>query len=89
MMNDIIDKIADFLIGTYNAIVNISKDKLLHFSVSAILTCVFNLFLPFWGLFMVMTLIFIAKEIYDFYNNGNPDHKDIIADYIGFIVGVM
>ena len=89
MMNDIIDKIADFLIGTYNAIVNISKDKLLHFSVSAVMTCFFNLFLPFWGLFMVMTLIFIAKEIYDYYNCGDPDHKDIIADYIGFIVGVM
>ena len=88
-MNNIIDKIADFLVGTYNAIVNIGKDKLLHFSVSAVLTSVFNLFLPFWGLLMVMSLIFIAKEIYDFYNNGNPDHKDIIADYIGFIVGVM
>lgn len=88
-MNNIIDKIADFLIGTYNAIVNVGKDKLLHFSVSAVLTSVFNLFLPFWGLFFVMSLIFIAKEIYDFYNCGDPDHKDIIADYIGFIVGVI
>ena len=88
-MNNIIDKIADFLIGTYNAIVNVGKDKLLHFSVSAVITSLFNLFLPFWSLFMVISFIFIAKEIYDFYYNGNPDHKDIIADYIGFIVGVM
>lgn len=86
-MNEIIDKIANFLIGVYNAIVNLDKDKLLHFAVSAVITSIFNLFMPFWSLFMVMSLIFFGKEIYDFCCNGDPDYKDILADYVGFIVG--
>lgn len=88
-MNEIIDKIANFLVGVYNAIVNLDKDKLLHFAVSAVITSIFNLFMPFCGLFMVMSLIFLGKEIYDFYSNGDPDHNDILADYVGFIVGVI
>lgn len=66
----------------------ITKDKILHFIVGL----VFGLSYYFVALWSVLfgTVIFVGKEVYDIYKP-NPtgfDWMDILADYLGFAIGL-
>ena len=67
-----------------------SKDKLLHVVVSATVTALLSHVIPFVGLLLVMTLIFVGKETYEkLSGKGSAEWKDIVADYVGFIIGII
>lgn len=89
-MEKYIEKTAYYIQKGYEWLCAIPKDKLLHISISALLTAVLNLFLPFVALFLVMTLIFVCKEGLDYVTKkGTPEWKDIVADYVGFLIGAI
>lgn len=82
-----VTSLVDFIIQKISGIPN---DKLLHFSTAAILTAVLKLILPWLGVLFVCTFVFIAKEAYDKRTGkGTPELKDIIADYLGFVIGIL
>lgn len=68
----------------------VGRDKLLHFAVSAVLTKILALLgVPLAGVLIVMTLIFVDKELYDYASGrGKAEWGDIVADYAGMIVAL-
>ena len=65
-------------------------DKYKHIVVSAIIAVGLNLFLP-WELASMITLaVGIGKEIYDKASGkGCAEWKDLAADVVGIIIGVL
>lgn len=74
---------------TLNWLAEIPKDKYMHVCISSTLTAVFGLFLPFVPLLAVMTIIFLYKGVRDAQGRGCAEWGDLIADYIGFLIGVI
>jgi len=73
-----------------NIINRIGIDKILHVLVSLVLMLEFQRFLPVWGALTVVLAIGIIKEIYDKVSGkGTPDWRDIVADCIGIILGLI
>ena len=73
-----------------NYLGNIPHDKLLHFAVCAVLSAVLHLIFPVWVVVSVMAILSVGKEIYDqISGEGTPEWKDLIADAIGIIIGVL
>lgn len=71
-----------------NIISKIGTDKLLHISVSMVLTLELRRFLPCWQAVLIVLTIGIAKEVYDkISGKGTPEWKDIIADIVGIALG--
>lgn len=65
-------------------------DKLKHIVVSAIIMVIFNLFLPTYMAAIITFAIGIGKEVYDkTTNKGCPEWKDLLADIIGIIIGIL
>ena len=65
-------------------------DKYKHIVVSAIIMVIFNLFLPTYLAAIITLAIGIGKEIYDkVTNKGCAEWKDLIADVIGIIIGIL
>lgn len=68
----------------------IGVDKILHVLVSLVLMLEFQRFLPVWGALTVVLAIGIIKEVYDkMSGKGTPDWRDIVADCIGIILGLI
>lgn len=68
----------------------IGEDKLKHIVVSAIIAVVLNLLLPWWVAALIVLAIGIGKEVYDkTTNKGCPEWKDLLADIIGIIIGIL
>ena len=68
----------------------IGEDKLKHVVVSAIITVVLNLFLPWWAAALIILAIGISKEVYDkTTNKGCAEWEDLLADVIGIIIGIL
>lgn len=73
-----------------NIINRIGIDKILHVLVSLVLMLEFQRFLPVWGALTVVLAIGIIKEVYDKVSGkGTPDWRDIVADCIGIILGLI
>lgn len=73
-----------------NIINRIGIDKILHVLVSLVLMLEFQRFLPVWGALTVVLAIGIIKEIYDKVSGkGTPDWRDIVADCIGIVLGLI
>lgn len=73
-----------------NIINRIGIDKILHVLVSLVLMLEFQRFLPVWGALTVVLAIGIIKEVYDKVSGkGTPDWRDIVADCIGIILGLV
>lgn len=73
-----------------NIINRIGIDKILHVLVSLVLMLEFQRFLPVWGALTVVLAIGIIKEVYDkMSGKGSPDWRDIVADCIGIILGLV
>lgn len=69
---------------------NIGEDKLKHVVVSAIIAVALNLFLPWWIAGLITLSIGIGKEVYDKVSGkGCAEWKDLLADLIGIIIGVL
>lgn len=66
------------------------NDKLLHFSISALLTVLFSLLAGFeWGTLIVIT-IGIGKELWDRYiRNKVFSIPDLMADGSGIVIGLV
>ena len=67
---------------------NIKQDKLMHFTVSALLAVVFGLFLPWWAAGLIALGIGVGKELWDKRHNGVPSWHDVICDCIGILLGM-
>lgn len=67
----------------------ITKDKIYHFAVSAILLVIFALLLDVeWSLLIVLALG-ILKELFDrYYKKKRFDWKDLFADAVGAVAGL-
>lgn len=74
---------------TLKRLAEIPKDKYMHVCISSALTAVFGLFLPFVPLLAVMTIIYLYKGVRDAQGRGCAEWGDLIADYIGFLIGVI
>ena len=66
-------------------------DGLLHIIVSAAIAVILRLFIPVWLSAVITMLIGIAKElVWDYaLKRGTPQCKDIVADIIGIIIGIL
>lgn len=77
---------------------SIPVDKWMHAVVSMLITVLLYKLFALTGMPLTMTLIVssvltagigIAKEIWDKKNNGSPEARDIVADLIGVVVGIL
>ena len=66
------------------------EDGMAHVILSALLSSVLNLFLP-WELACLLTLsIGVGKEIYDKRSGkGCAEVKDIVCDIVGILIGIL
>lgn len=65
-------------------------DKYKHVVVSAALSAVLALVLPWWAAALVTLGIGVAKEVYDKVSGkGCAEWGDLLADVLGVIIGVM
>lgn len=67
------------------------QDGLLHIICSTLLVSILNIFLSILVSVLIVLLLGIGKEILwdKLLNKGTPDKKDIIADLIGIIIGII
>ena len=73
-----------------NYLNNIPHDKLLHFAICAVLSAILNLFFPVWIVVSLVAILSVGKEAYDqISSEGTPEWKDLIADAIGIIIGIL
>lgn len=69
---------------------SLTEDKLKHIVVSAIIAVSLNLFLPWWVAAILTLCVGIGKEVYDkVTDKGHPEWKDLLADLIGILIGVL
>lgn len=68
----------------------LSEDKLRHIVVSAIIAVALNLILPWWVAGILTLCIGVGKEVYDKVSGkGHPEWKDLLADLVGILIGVL
>lgn len=66
------------------------EDKLKHIVVSAIICVALNLFLPWWVAADITFAVGVGKEVYDMVSgNGHPEWKDLLADLLGILIGIL
>ena len=77
-MNERIKKIVGFVAG-------FSVDKYLHFIAGMIISAFFALVVPTGNIWCVVPAIIagFAKDLYDYYDYGTFDWKDVIATILG------
>lgn len=77
---------------------SIPVDKWMHTVVSMLITVFLYKLFALTGMPLMLTLIVssvltigigIAKEVWDKKNNGSPEARDIAADIIGVVVGIL
>ena len=62
------------------------KDKLYHFIAGLILSLIGGHFNPLYGLILGISAG-IGKEVYDYYDYGLFDKKDMLFTWLGAIIG--
>lgn len=66
------------------------EDKLKHIVVSAIIMVALSLVLPKWVAAIITLTIGIGKEVYDKVSKkGWAEWKDLVADLIGIVIGIL
>lgn len=75
----------------FELLMNIEKDKILHFTISYILFTYFYVIFKEFTLAIIVTLfIGFIKELYDMKVKKLPfDHEDMIANYLGIALAVF
>lgn len=72
---------------------SVPSDKYIHYNVCLVIACVIMrvLPLPTWLRFVIAVsatiLIGVAKEVYDYFDYGLFDCKDLLADCAGAVTG--
>lgn len=64
-------------------------DGLLHIVVASIITIALNMCFGIIVAVIGTSILSILKEIYDHYNGGTSDKKDLFCDLIGIIIGIL
>lgn len=65
-------------------------DKYKHIVVSAAMSAVLALVLPWWAAAVVTLAVGVAKEIYDKVSGkGCAEWGDLVADCVGIVIGVL
>lgn len=65
-------------------------DKYKHIVVSAIITVVLNLILPWWVAALITLTIGIGKEVYDKVSGkGCAEWMDLLANVVGILIGIL
>ena len=64
------------------------KDKLYHFIAGFIISLIGGNFNPLCGLFLGM-LAGVAKEVYDYYDYGLFDKRDMLFTWLGSIMAYL
>lgn len=73
-----------------NILKNIKQDKLMHFSVAALLAVELNRFVPIWACIVIVSVFIIGKEIYDLLIKRTIfDSWDVLAGCMGLVVGLL
>ena len=68
----------------------LTEDKLKHIVVSAIIAVALNIFLPWWVAAILTLAIGVGKEVYDKVSGkGHPEWKDLLADLVGILIGIL
>lgn len=82
----------------FNAIIGVSKDKLLHFICSLLITqivivVVSTIFNPSYGVAIIGLIIGVVAGIKEIYDNNHEGHSiqfsDFIANFIGALSGFV
>ena len=77
---------------------SIPVDKWMHAVVSMLITVFLYKLFALTGMPLMMTLIVssvltagigVTKEVWDKKNNGSPEIRDVVADIIGVVVGIL
>ena len=77
---------------------SIPVDKWMHTVVSMLITVFLYKLFALTGMPLMMTLIVssvltagigVTKEVWDKKNNGSPEIRDVVADIIGVVVGIL
>lgn len=67
-----------------------TEDKLKHVIVSAVVMVMLSLVLPKWVAVIATLSIGVSKEVYDKVSKrGCAEWKDLLADCIGVIIGLL
>ena len=69
--------------------INNHIDKVLHICISYILMTYFGAALPIWMAALFTIIIGIVKELYDQKDYGGFSWKDLIADVVGIVLGII
>ena len=78
------EKIHDWLLGM------MGTDGMAHCLLSAALTALLGVFLPWWVAVIAVLLAGAAKETYDkMSGKGSMEIKDIVCNIIGIIIGAL
>lgn len=81
-----------------SGLASIPVDKWMHAVVSMLITVFLYKLFALTGMPLMMNLIIsslltvgvgVAKEFWDKKNNGSPEARDIVADIIGVVVGIL
>lgn len=66
------------------------SDGMSHLILSAIMAVALNLFLPWWVAALITLAIGIGKEVYDKVSGkGCAEWKDLLADVVGILIGIL
>ena len=66
------------------------SDGMSHVILSAIIAVTLNLLLPWWVAGVIALAIGVGKEIYDKVSGkGHAEWKDLLADLVGILIGVL
>ena len=72
---------------------SVPSDKYIHYNVCLVVACAIMrvLPLPTWQRYVIAVsvtiLIGVAKEVYDYFDYGLFDCKDLLADCVGAVTG--
>lgn len=68
----------------------LTEDKLKHIVASSIIMIALNLILSWWVAGILTLCVGIGKEVYDkVTGKGHPEWKDLVADLVGIIIGLL
>lgn len=66
-----------------------STDKLLHILVNVLIVSVLSLFIGTLAAVMIAAMVSVFKESYDQITYNGWDNKDLLADLIGILIGIL
>lgn len=68
----------------------IGTDKLLHASISWVMTMELRRLMPWWAAALTVLTAGVVKEVYDkLSKNGTPEWKDLLANVVGIALGCI